>query len=216
MGSETPNILVVDDQQENLLALAAVLKSVDASVATARSGEDALRALMADHYAVILMDVLMPGMDGFETAYHIKRKDRTRDIPIIFLTAARGEPELAFRGFAVGAVDYLVKPFDPWVLRSKVEALLDLHRERRRLDARSSALARLLPGLAGLPDDPSTASVLVRTLAARLEAVEASVASTVGTVTDTAAKQAVVQLDREIAALRAAHDALFTSSPSTD
>ncbi|MCP2340622.1 response regulator [Actinomadura rupiterrae] len=210
MAAEPARILVVDDQQENLLALAAVLKSLDASVATARSGEDALRALMADHYAVILMDVLMPGMDGFETAYHIKRKDRTRDIPIIFLTAARGEPDLAFRGFAVGAVDYLVKPFDPWVLRSKVEALLDLHRERRRLDAGTSALAGLLPGLAGLPTDPSTASALVKALTSRLEAVEASVEAMSDTVTDTATKQALIQLDRETAALRAAHDALFT------
>ena len=134
-------ILLVDDLKENLIALSAVLKTLPASVVCARSGEDALRALMVDDFAAILLDVVMPEMDGFETAHHVKRKDRTRDIPIIFLTAASAEPDLAFRGYAAGAVDYL-KPFDPWALRSKVALLVELHELRGRV----RAYAALLPG----------------------------------------------------------------------
>ena len=90
------------------------------------SGEDALKRLLVDDYAVILLDAHMPGMDGFETAGHVKQRERTRHIPILFLTAVDYDPHLAFRGYQAGAVDYITKPFDPWVLRSKVAVFVDL------------------------------------------------------------------------------------------
>jgi CheY-like chemotaxis protein len=105
-------ILLVDDRPENLLALEAILSALDQTLVRASSGEEALKALLTDDFAVILLDVQMPGMDGFETAAHIKRRERTRDIPIIFLTAINHGPHHTFRGYAAGAVDYISKPFD--------------------------------------------------------------------------------------------------------
>ena len=119
-------ILLVDDRPENLLALEAILSALDQTLVRASSGEEALKALLTDDFAVILLDVQMPGMDGFETAAHIKRRERTRDIPIIFLTAINHGPHHTFRGYAAGAVDYISKPFDPWVLRAKVSVFVDL------------------------------------------------------------------------------------------
>jgi CheY-like chemotaxis protein len=195
-------ILLVDDLAENLVALSAVLKTLPATVVCARSGEDALRALMVDEFAVILLDVIMPGMDGFETAHHIKRKDRTRDIPIIFLTAASAEPDLAFRGYAAGAVDYLVKPFDPWALRSKVALLVELYELRRRV----RAYAALLPGVS----DPHLAARPVADLAERLTAVETELARLTADAADPDAKERLLGLDTLVTHLHAAHQALFT------
>lgn len=93
-------ILLVDDRPENLLALEAILSALDQTLVRASSGEEALKALLTDDFAVILLDVQMPGMDGFETAAHIKRRERTRDIPIIFLTAINHGPHHTFRGYA--------------------------------------------------------------------------------------------------------------------
>ncbi|MFD3970336.1 two-component system response regulator [Streptomyces cyaneofuscatus] len=127
-----PKVLVMDDQPDNLLALTAVLETLDQDLVTVSSGRDALRALL-DHedFAVIIMDVQMPGMDGYETAAHIKRRPRTRDVPIIFLTAMGIDPEHTARGYAAGAVDYISKPFDPWALRAKVAVFTEIHLERR-------------------------------------------------------------------------------------
>lgn len=125
-------ILAVDDKRANLLALEAVLAGLGHEIVTADSGEAALKALMnATGFAVILLDVQMPGMDGYETALHIKRRARTRNIPIIFLTAMDRDPSHMFRGYTAGAVDYLVKPFDPWIIRAKVEAFVQLYLEAR-------------------------------------------------------------------------------------
>jgi CheY-like chemotaxis protein len=118
--SRQARILLVDDRPENLVALEAILSSLDQILVPVRSGEQAVQAVLAEEYAVVLMDIMMPGMDGFETATQIKRHARGRDVPIIFLTAADARPEQAFRGYAAGAVDYLAKPFDPWVLNAKV------------------------------------------------------------------------------------------------
>ncbi|WP_131739577.1 response regulator [Actinomadura roseirufa] len=126
-------ILLVDDREENLIALEAILSSLDQDLVRARSGEDALKALLTDEYAVILLDVVMPGMDGFETARDIKRRKKTRDLPIIFLTAVNSDPDYAFRGYAAGAVDFISKPFDPWVLRAKVSVFVELHNKNRQL-----------------------------------------------------------------------------------
>ncbi|MFE2183231.1 response regulator [Streptomyces sp. NPDC059455] len=128
-----PKILVVDDQQNNLLAMEAVLATLDQELVTATSGQEALKALLDhDDFAVILLDVQMPEMDGYETAAHIKRRSRNRDIPIIFLTAMGSDPEHSSRGYAAGAVDYMAKPFDPWALRAKVSVFTEIFLERRQ------------------------------------------------------------------------------------
>jgi PAS domain S-box-containing protein len=120
-------ILLVDDRPENLLALEAILEPLGHELVRANSGEDALRALLRDDYAVVLIDVQMPGMNGFETVELIKQRDRTKDIPIIFLTAISKDDEYVFRGYEVGAVDYMFKPLHPDILRSKVSVFVDLH-----------------------------------------------------------------------------------------
>jgi CheY-like chemotaxis protein len=133
-------ILLVDDRHENLVALEAILSSLNQTLVTVKSGEEALKALLVDEFAVILLDVVMPGMDGFETASHIKRRPKTRDVPIIFLTAASAEPDHAFRGYAAGAVDYISKPFDPWVLRAKVAVFVELYAKNRQLQEQAELL----------------------------------------------------------------------------
>jgi PAS domain S-box-containing protein len=126
-------VLLVDDQPENLLALEAVLKPLGLNTMRATSGEQALRRLLDEEFAAILLDVQMPGMDGFETAEYIKQRERTQHIPIIFLTAIDKERQQVFRGYSVGAVDYLFKPFDPDVLRSKVAIFVDLYEKNAAL-----------------------------------------------------------------------------------
>ena len=133
-------ILLVDDRSENLVALEAILSSLNQVLVPVRSGEEALKALLVDEFAVILLDVVMPGMDGFETAAHIKRRPKTRDVPIIYLTAASSEPDHAFRGYAAGAVDYISKPFDPWVLRAKVSVFVELYAKNRQLREQAELL----------------------------------------------------------------------------
>jgi PAS domain S-box-containing protein len=127
------SILLVDDRPENLLALEAILEPLGQRLVRASSGDHALRELLTDEFAVILLDVQMPGINGFETAQLIKARERSRHIPIIFLTAINLAPEHAFHGYEVGAVDYLAKPFQPDVLRSKVSVFVDLHRQQERL-----------------------------------------------------------------------------------
>ncbi|NEA46904.1 response regulator [Streptomyces sp. SID10815] len=127
-----PKILVVDDQPDNLLAMTAVLATLDQELVTVSSGREALKALLDhDDFAVIIMDVQMPEMDGYETCAHIKRRPRTRDVPIIFLTAMGVDSEHSARGYAAGAVDYISKPFDPWALRAKVAVFTSIYLERR-------------------------------------------------------------------------------------
>ena len=139
-------ILLVDDRPENLLALEAILSALDQTLVRASSGEEALKALLTDDFAVILLDVQMPGMDGFETAAHIKRRERTRDIPIIFLTAINHGPHHTFRGYAAGAVDYISKPFDPWVLRAKVSVFVELYMKNCQLREQAALLRLQLEG----------------------------------------------------------------------
>ncbi|MFI5688514.1 two-component system response regulator [Streptomyces sp. NPDC051636] len=148
-NDEPAGILLVDDMEDNLIALEAVLGSLNEPLVRARSGEEAMKALLRQRFALVLLDVRMPGMDGFETATNIKRLDQTKDVPIIFLTGADDDSGYAFRGYATGAADYLTKPFDPWVLRAKVKVFLDLHRktlEVERLRAEVRELRRLVAG----------------------------------------------------------------------
>jgi hypothetical protein len=123
------NILLVDDEPANLLALEAVLESLGQNLVQARSGEEALRHIIKTDFAVILLDVLMPGMNGFETASLIRQRDSNRHTPIIFLTAMEKAENEMFKGYSLGAIDYLVKPFVPAVLRSKVSVLIDIYRK---------------------------------------------------------------------------------------
>ncbi|MCX4530226.1 response regulator [Streptomyces sp. NBC_00841] len=143
---EKASILIVDDMEENLVALEAVLGSLDQQLVRARSGEEALKAMLRQEFAVVLLDVMMPGMDGFETAANIKRLDQTKDVPIILLTGTEADTDYLYRGYAIGAADFLTKPFDPWLLRTKVNVFLDLYRKNRQLAAQAEQLRRLLVG----------------------------------------------------------------------
>jgi CheY-like chemotaxis protein len=129
----TPRVLMVDDRPENLLALEAILQGMPVQPVGVGSGEAALKQLLQHEFALILLDAQMPDMDGFETARRIKQRERTRGVPIVFLTAADADGHLALRGYAAGAVDYLTKPIDPWVLRAKVAVLVELWEKNRKV-----------------------------------------------------------------------------------
>jgi PAS domain S-box-containing protein len=140
-GRDLLPILLVDDRPENLQTLRAVLEPLGFPLVAASSGGEALRLLLERDFALILLDVRMPGLDGLETAGLIKGRGRSSDVPIVFLTAARDEVEDIIRGYGVGAVDYVLKPFDPELLRSKVAVFAELETSRRALK-RSEALLR--------------------------------------------------------------------------
>ena len=134
------NVLLVDDRPENLLALEAILEPLGQTLLHAHSGEDALRQLLRHDIAVILLDVQMPELDGFETAALIKQRARTSHVPIIFVTAISKDEEQVFRGYSVGAVDYVFKPFKPEVLRSKVAVFIELHDKSEQLRRQTELL----------------------------------------------------------------------------
>jgi PAS domain S-box-containing protein len=141
VGSQQPSVLLVDDRPENLLALEAVLAPLDCRLVSVTSGQEALRRLLHDDFALILLDVQMPELDGFETAEYIKRRRKTRAIPIIFVTAISKERHHVFRGYETGAVDYVFKPYDPQLLRAKVQVFLELY-EATRAVHRSEEMLR--------------------------------------------------------------------------
>lgn len=132
-SDDVASVLCVDDRHENLLAIEAILETLPVRIVGVGSGEEALKRLLHEDFAVILLDVQMPGMSGFETAELIKSRERTRHIPIIFLTAISTEPQYMYQGYAAGAVDYLAKPFHPDVLRAKVAVFVELHQKEIRL-----------------------------------------------------------------------------------
>ena len=138
--SNRVNILLVDDQPANLLALEAMLQGLGQTLVKAESGREALRRLLTHDFAVILLDVKMPDMDGFETAALIRQRDKSRDTPIIFLTAADKTHTEAVRGYAVGAVDYLVKPVVPEFVRSKVSVFVELAKKTEQLRRQAELL----------------------------------------------------------------------------
>ena len=133
-------VLMVDDHPPNLIALEAILAPLGQELVLATSGEDALRKLLDGDFAVILMDVQMPGMDGMQAAKLIKDRPRNRHIPIIFLTAISKDPANIFRGYQEGAVDYLLKPFDPEILRAKVSVFVDLWRKGEQIKRQAAML----------------------------------------------------------------------------
>jgi CheY-like chemotaxis protein len=214
--AEKAKILLVDDRAENIVALEAILSSLNQTLVPARSGDAALKALLSDEFAVILLDVLMPGMDGFETAAHIKRRPKTRDVPIIFLTARNAEPDYAFRSYSAGAVDYIAKPFDPWVLRAKVSVFVDLYTKNRQLRDQATMLrAQLGDSLAAAQpvraDADADADSVLAELSARLAAVEDMVTVLSGQAVgapDAGLGESVHQLEHRVARLRGVFEAL--------
>lgn len=202
-------ILLVDDRAENLVALEAILSTLDQQLVCVRSGEAALAALLSGEFAVILLDVVMPGMDGFQTATLIKGHTRTHDVPIIFLTGGGAEPDHEFRGYAAGAVDYIVKPFDPWALRAKVAVFIDLYLKNLQLREQANLLRRQAEGAAGSGSHGS--SGLLAELSQRLSAVEvtaADLASLPAAKADATLADGLIELDRGIGRLRDTLDAL--------
>lgn len=135
-----PVVLLVDDRPENIVALKAVLEPVGATFLVAHSGEEALRLLLKNDVALILMDAQMPGMDGFETTEMIRRRERNRSVPIIFLTAYSTDPRYLFQGYSVGAVDFIAKPFNPDILCSKVKVFVELYRQNELIKLQGKKL----------------------------------------------------------------------------
>ena len=134
------NILVVDDRPEGILAVQAVLDSQSYNIVTASSGTEALKHLLNHEFAVILLDVQMPIMNGFETASLIRTREKTKDVPIIFMSAINQDEQYVYQGYQVGAVDYLLKPFDPYILQSKVSIFVDLYRKTKLIKSQGDQL----------------------------------------------------------------------------
>ena len=147
-----PAVLAVDDVDANLVAVQALLDDMPCEVVLARSGNEALRHLLRRDFAVILLDVQMPEMDGYEVAHHARSNSATCDIPIIFLTAANNSEGMVLRGYGSGAVDFLFKPLNPAILRSKVRVFLDLHAARQRVADAKHALEHSNAELRALAD----------------------------------------------------------------
>src|SRR4051795_4670271 len=143
LGVERARVLLVDDDERNLLAVATVLEDLG-EVVLARSGDEALRHLLKDEFAVILLDVYMPGMDGYETAQIIRGREQTKGIPIVFLSAVNKEAEHLLRGYSMGAVDYVFKPVDPIILRSKVAVFVDLFEKSKEIERKARPEQALL------------------------------------------------------------------------
>src|SRR3954447_1193902 len=143
IDSERPRVLLVDDDDRNLLAVQSILEDVG-EIIPARSGEEALRHLLKGEFAVILLDVYMPGMDGYETAQIIRNRDQTKGIPIVFLSAVNKEAEHQLRGYSMGAVDYVFKPVDPIILRSKVAVFVELFEKSKEVERKARQEQALL------------------------------------------------------------------------
>jgi signal transduction histidine kinase len=144
---DTIHFLLVDDLEENLVALEALLVRDGLTCLKARSGEEALELLLVHEFALALLDVQMPGMNGFELAEFMRGSERTRHVPIIFLTAGTADQQRRFRGYEAGAVDFIQKPIEPDILRSKASVFFDLHDQRRQLAAQRDELAALTGAL---------------------------------------------------------------------
>ncbi len=143
MTGREVSVLLVDDHQENLLALESILEGTGLTIVRAQSGRDALRHCLVHDFAVILLDVQMPDMDGFETAALVRQRERSRHTPIIFLTAYSNSEDMIFQGYSVGAVDYMFKPFVPEVLKAKVAVFVDLFEKTEELRELREAEVRL-------------------------------------------------------------------------
>lgn len=134
------NILIVDDKPDNLLVLKGFLETVNCNIITAKSGPEALNVMQGHEFALVLLDVMMTGMDGLELAERMRKSERTKDIPIIFNTAYSLDQGSFFKDYEVGAVDYLLKPIEPVILRSKVRVFLDLYQQKKLLKIQAELL----------------------------------------------------------------------------
>jgi signal transduction histidine kinase len=152
-AADKAKILLVDDEPKSLFALQELLSTLGQNLMVAQSGEEALRLALRNDFAVILLDVRMPGIDGFETARLIRARERSKSTPIIFLTAAADEMTSMFRGYEVGAVDYLMKPVIPDVLKSKVAVFVELFRKSERLRQSEDKLRRLAAHLISIREE---------------------------------------------------------------
>lgn len=144
---ETFNILIVDDRPENLLTLESILDSPELNIIKASSGNEALALMWEHEFALVLLDVQMPIMDGFETAEIMRSREKTKNIPIIFITAISKERSHVFRGYESGAVDYLYKPLDMDVLRSKIKAFIEFFRHKNALQRTTKQLEKTIKEL---------------------------------------------------------------------
>src|SRR5580704_14713908 len=160
-GESRMKILLVDDTPENLVSLEAALGGLGEDLVMAQSGKEALRHLLNDDFAAILLDVRMPEMDGFETAEMIRSRPRSRQIPILFLTGYRNEEHL-FRGYDLGAVDFLFKPIVPEVLRSKVAVFVELSRINAKLREQARVLQKAEQRFRSLLEAAPDAMVMCR------------------------------------------------------
>jgi CheY-like chemotaxis protein len=140
-NDEKINILLVDDRPENLLALEAIIERDDYNLIKASSGEEALKYILKYDFAAILLDVQMPGIDGFGTAKIIKAREKTKHIPIVFITANNMDSDHIFTGYSIGAIDYILKPFDPFILKAKVEGFVEMYKLNRKLIQQAEILA---------------------------------------------------------------------------
>lgn len=139
--TDAVNVLIVDDKPENLISLEAVLEAPHINIVKADSGNEALIRILENEFALVLLDVQMPDMDGFETAEYIRGNKKTRHIPIIFVTAISKEQKHIFKGYESGAVDYIFKPLDPEILKNKVNIFLELFEQRRIIELKNRELA---------------------------------------------------------------------------
>ncbi len=142
--SEKPQILIVDDKEQNLIALEKVLSESDAVIIRAESGNEALKAALNHDFALAILDVQMPGMDGYELAEHLRNDGKTREMPIIFMSAAYTDDFNVFNGYKAGAIDYIVKPYNPHVLRSKANFFLEFFRQKLELKKHRDHLESLV------------------------------------------------------------------------
>ncbi len=142
---------MVDDREDNLFAIESLLRPLGRPVLRAHSGDEALKTVLRGGVAVVVLDVVMPRMDGLEVLAYLKRLDNTRNLPVVLMTGLGRDDDLAARAYALGAADFLVKPVDPWVVRTKVRALADLYAENQNLRARIGALTGPAAGPAAVP-----------------------------------------------------------------
>lgn len=146
------NILIVDDRTENLLVLESLLENIDCNIIKATSGNEALSLMLYYEFALVLLDVQMPDMDGFETAEYIRMNSKTRYVPIIFVTAISKEQKCIFKGYEIGAVDYLFKPIEPIMLQSKVKVFLELYNQKKMIEEQARLLEMKVKELSELKE----------------------------------------------------------------
>ncbi|SHJ97616.1 GGDEF domain-containing response regulator [Paramaledivibacter caminithermalis] len=140
ISQDKPNILIVDDRPENILVLESILEGLELNIFKATSGNEALGLMLDYDFALVLLDVQMPVMDGFEVAELMRGSERTRNIPIIFVTAINKDQKCMFKGYEIGAVDYLFKPIEPLILKSKVKVFIELQKQKETLKKQTKLL----------------------------------------------------------------------------